>query len=314
MKWKVLVTAPYMQDNIDRFLPTLREHGAEAVVPGVQERMEEAALLHWVHDVDGVICGDDRFTRSVLEAAPRLKVISKWGTGVDSIDQVACGQLGIALYNTPDAFSGPVADTVMGYLLCFARGLLVMDRAMKGGMWTKVLSKALSEYTLGVIGVGNVGKRVVRRAASFGMKILGHDLVAPPAEFLRGACLEMVSKEALLEASDFVSLNCTLNPRSYHIIGRAEFERMKPTAVLINTARGPLIDEPNLIDALKVGRIGGAALDVFEEEPLPPSSALRSFDNVLLAAHNANSSPEAWERVHWNTIQNLLKGLERNTR
>jgi D-3-phosphoglycerate dehydrogenase len=312
MGWKVLVTAPYMQPVIDRFRPVFTENDIEIVVPPVNERLEEADLLQWIGDIDGVICGDDRFTERVLQAAPKLKVISKWGTGIDSIDRAACQRLGIAVRNTPNAFSEPVADTVIGYILCFARNLLWLDKRMKEGVWQKTASRALRECTLGVIGVGNVGKVVVRRALAFGMRVLGNDIVEMPADFLAETGIEMVSKEALLRQADFVSLNCDLNPTSYHLMSDAEFALMKPTAVVINTARGPVIDEPALIRALQEKRIAGAALDVFEVEPLPADSPLRQMDNVLLAPHNANSSPEAWERVHWNTINNLLDELQRS--
>ena len=169
MSWKVLVSAPYLQPVLDRFRPTLEEQGMQLLVPPVRERLDEEELLAWIGDVDGVICGDDRFTERVLRAAPRLKVLSKWGTGIDSIDLAVCRELGIAVRNTPNAFSQPVADTVLGYMLCFARSLLVLDQKMKGGVWQKSGSRALQECTLGVIGVGNVGKAVVRRVlASFG--------------------------------------------------------------------------------------------------------------------------------------------------
>jgi len=312
--WKVLVTAPYMQPVIDRFRPVFAENNIELLVPPVEERFEEADLLPWVGDIDGVICGDDRFTERVLRVAPKLKVISKWGTGIDSIDRAACQRLGIAVCNTPNAFNEPVADSVIGYMLCFARHLPWMDRKMKEGVWHKTPSRALRECTLGVIGVGNVGKAVVRRAIAFGMHVLGNDLVEMPADFLAATGIEMTPKEALLRQADFVSLNCDLNPTSFHLMSDAEFALMKPTAVLINTARGPIVDEPALVRALQEKRIAGAALDVFEVEPLPFDSPLRQMDNVLLAPHNANSSPEAWERVHWNTINNLLDELRRSRR
>ena len=123
MRWKVLVSAPYMQPVIDRFRPLFAEQNIELFVPPVKERFEEEDLLQWMHDIDGVIAGDDRFTSRVLEASPKLKVISKWGTGIDSFDQEACQRLGIAICNTPNAFSEPVADSVLGYILCFARQL-----------------------------------------------------------------------------------------------------------------------------------------------------------------------------------------------
>ena len=311
MYLKVLVTAPYMQMVIERFRYIFEEKGIELIVPIVKERFEEEELLQWITDVDGVICGDDQFTERVLLAAPKLKVLSKWGTGIDSIDQEACKRMGIAVCNSPNAFSKPVADSVIGYILNFARRLPWMDRIMRKGQWTKLPSVALHECTLGIIGVGNVGKAVVRRATAFGMRVLGNDLVEIPIDFLAENQIDMVSKEDLLQQADYVSLNCTLNPTSLHLISDTEFALMKSTAVIINTARGPIIDEPALIRALQNEQIAGAALDVFETEPLPAESPLLEMDNVMLASHNANSSPEAWQRVHQNTVQNLLCELEK---
>jgi D-3-phosphoglycerate dehydrogenase / 2-oxoglutarate reductase len=312
MTWKVLVSAPYMQPVLDRFRPIFEVNNIEIIAPPVNERLSEEELLPWVGDIDGAICGDDRFTERVLEAAPKLKVISKWGTGIDSIDQAAAQRLDISVRNTPNAFSEPVADSVLGYLLCFARQIPWMDREIRAGCWRKLPSFSLQEATLGVIGVGNVGKTVVRRAVAFKMRILGHDVVDMPADFVTETGIEMVSKEELLHQADFISLNCTLNPTSFHLMSDPEFAVMKPTAYLINTARGPLIDEPALVRALQAGQLAGAALDVFEVEPLPEDSPLRSMDNVLLAPHNSNSSPAAWERVHHSTINNLLEELRRS--
>src|SRR5438876_2126632 len=219
--WKVLVSAPYMQPVIERFRPVFEEHDIELFVPPVNERFEEEDLLEWIGDIDGVICGDDRFTERVLEAAPRLKVISKWGTGTDSIDKAAAGRLGIAVRNTPNAFSEPVADSVIGYMLCFARSLPWLDADMKRGVWNKLPGRALRECTLGVIGVGNVGRALVRRAGAFGMTILGNDVQEIPGPFRQATGIKMVFKEHLLREADFVSLNCDLNPTSYHLIGEA---------------------------------------------------------------------------------------------
>ena len=250
-------------------------------------------------------------TERVIKAClPRLKVISKWGTGIDSIDKEAAERLGVIVGNTPNAFTLPVSDSVLGYMLAFARRLPWMDAAMKAGTWEKIPGRSLSECTLGVIGVGNVGKAVVRRARAFGMEILGTDIVEIRHDFVREMGLEMTSLEDLLARSDFVSVNCTLNPTSVHLINAETLAKMKSTAVIINTARGPIIKEDDLVAALQNGTIAGAGMDVFEFEPLPADSPLKQMDNVMLAPHNSNSSPEAWERVHWNTIRNLLVGLD----
>ena len=307
---KVLVTAPYMQPVIERFRPLFAERGITLVVPLVHERMEEAQLLPLVAEVDGVICGDDRFTERVLLAAPRLRVLAKWGTGIDSIDRAACARLGIAVRNTPNAFSEPVADTTLGYMLCFARRLPWMDRAMRDGAWQKLPGFALRERTLGIVGLGNVGRAVARRAAAFGMRVLAADPARPPAELVDALGVELVDQTTLLRESAFVSLHCDLNPSSHHLIDAAALALMRPDAVLINTARGPVVDEAALVAVLRAGQIGGAALDVFEQEPLPADSPLLHMENVMLAPHNSNSSPEAWERVHRNTVERLLEVLE----
>ena len=306
----VLISAPYLIPSIERFLPVFQHYGLEVLVAEVHERLSEEELLRYAGQFDGALCGDDRFTERVMQAClPRLKVISKWGTGIDSIDRPAAQRLGIRVCNTPNAFTLPVSDSVLGYILAFARQLPWMDRAVKGGVWAKLPGRSLSECTLGVIGVGNIGKAVLRRARAFGMKLLGNDIVPIAPDFIAENGVEMTSLEDLLRRADFVSVNCDLNPTSYHIINAKTLGWMKPSAVLINTARGPLVDEPALVAALQRGQIAGAALDVFEVEPLPEDSPLRRMDNVLLAAHNSNASPAAWERVHWNTIRNLLDGL-----
>ncbi|MHC4277989.1 MAG: phosphoglycerate dehydrogenase [Planctomycetota bacterium] len=311
MRWKVLISAPYMQPVPEKYRKLLEENGVEIVLPPVKERLSEAELLEYVNDIDGVISGDDEFTERVFEAAKNLKVISKWGTGIDSIDLRAAKARGVSIRNTPGAFTVPVADSVMGYILCFARKLTWMHEEMREGSWKKRPGVALSESTLGVIGVGNIGKAVVKRAAAFGMRLIGNDIIDIPVPFLESTGLTMVPKEDLLREADFVSLNCDLNPTSYHIIGREELKLMKPAAYLINTARGQLIDEVELIRALREGSIAGAALDVFEVEPLPAESPLRGFKNVMLAPHNSNSSPAAWERVHENTVKNLLEEIQK---
>jgi D-3-phosphoglycerate dehydrogenase len=306
----ILFSSPYMLRSIDRFRPLLERHGLDLITPKVLERLSENELLKYAGQFDGVICGDDFFTAKVLAAcAPRLKVISKWGTGVDSIDSAACERLGVKLYRTPNAFTLPVTDTVMGYILAFARRQPWMDKAMKAGEWKKSAGRALHECTLGVVGVGTIGKTVIRRAHAFGMELLGNDIVEIDHVFIAETGIKMTSLDDLLARSDFVSLNCTLNPTSQHLINAHTLNLMGSQAILINTARGPIVDEPALVTALLAGTIAGAALDVFETEPLPASSPLVQMDNVILAPHNANSSPAAWERVHWNTIKNLIDGL-----
>lgn len=307
---RVLLSAPYMIRELDRFRPILEASGVELIVPEVRERLTEHELLGFAGQFDGVICGDDRFTRQVLErAVPRLKVISKWGTGIDSIDLIAAADLGVRVRNTPGAFTVPVADSVMSYILAFARQTPWMDRMVKSGVWEKRPALALGECCVGIVGVGRIGKAVARRARAFGADLLGNDIVEVDPEFLEETGVEMTNFSDLLRRADFVTLNCDLNPSSFHLIGEKELKQMQVHSILINTSRGPVVDQPALVRALEEGWIAGAALDVFEDEPLPVDSPLLGMENVLLAPHNANSSPGAWERVHWNTLINLFEGL-----
>ncbi|MCJ7708569.1 MAG: phosphoglycerate dehydrogenase [Anaerolineales bacterium] len=310
MSPKILLSAPYMVPIYERFRPLFESAGIEVIVVPVRERLSEEELLRYAGEIDGVICGDDRFTARVLEAAaPRLKVISKWGTGIDSIEWEAAARLGVSVCNTPRAFTEAVADSVMAYVLAFARRLPWTDRAMKACQWEKVPGRALHECTLGVVGVGAIGKQVLGRAKAFGTRLLGNDIVPVDPGFVIEVGVEMTTLPDLLARADYVSLNCDLNPSSRHLMNRQTLDLMRPGAILINTARGPIVNEEALVEALRAGTIGGAALDVFEDEPLPTDSPLLSMDNVLLAPHNANSSPAAWERVHWNTLRNLFIGL-----
>jgi D-3-phosphoglycerate dehydrogenase len=310
MSLRVLVSAPYMVPGFARFHGLFDAAGIEVVLAPVTERLCEEELLRHAGQIDGAICGDDRFTARVLEAfTPRLKVISKWGTGIDSIDQEAAARLGIRVCNTPGAFTEAVADTVMGLILAFSRQIPWSSSEIKAGRWEKLVARALHECTLGVVGVGLIGKAVLRRARPFGIRLLGNDIVEIDPAFIQEVGVRMTSLPDLLSQADFVSFNCDLNPTSVHLANRETLAHVRPGTILINTSRGPVVDEKALVGALQEGRLAGAALDVFEDEPLPADSPLLRMDNVLLSPHNANSSPAAWERVHWNTVRNLFVGL-----
>src|SRR5687768_15218000 len=199
MMWRVLISAPYMLPTLDRFRSRLERDGIEIVTIPVRERLSEEELLPIIPTIDGAICGDDQFTARVLREAQRLRVISKWGTGIDSIDCDAAASLGIRVCNLPGAFTDPVADSVLGYILCFARRLPWMDRDIRDGLWRKPTAVSLRECTLGVVGVGNIGRAVVRRAAAFGMSLLGTDPAPVPTALVEETGLAMVPLDSLLE-------------------------------------------------------------------------------------------------------------------
>ncbi|HLP44240.1 MAG TPA: phosphoglycerate dehydrogenase [Candidatus Nanoarchaeia archaeon] len=305
-KYKALISAPYFQPIAEQFRDQFEKEGIEMVIPKVNERLSEEELLAVIGDIDAMLCGDDRVTRRVMENAPKLKVLSKWGTGIDSLDQIAAKEFNILIKNTVNAFTIPVADSVLGYILCFARDIINLDREMRRGIWSKKMTFTLEERTLGIVGLGNVGKAIKKRAEAFGMKVIACDIkpVAP----------DLVALEQLLKESDFVSLNTDLNPTSRQLMNKERLSMMKPTAFLINASRGPVVVEKDLIEALQNKVIAGAALDVFEDEPLPKNSPLRTMENVILSPHNTNSGPKAWNFVHQNTVNNLIAGLKESTR
>lgn len=307
--YNALISAPYLQLEFTEYQSELAAKGINAVLPQVTERLEEHMLLSIIHDYDGIVCGDDRITARVLDAARRLKVIVKWGTGTDSIDKEYARSKGIPVFNTPNAFTEPVSDSAMAFMLSFARQVIPSDRILKQGGWSKKLGFCLCEKKLGIIGVGNIGRAVARKAQGFGIKIFGNDIREIPAEVTDELGIAMVSLDRLLAESDIISINCDLNPTSRHLIGRKQFALMRPEAILINTARGPIVSEPDLIEALASGKIAGAGLDVFEEEPLPPDSPLRAFDNCILSAHSTNGSRHFWKKVHRNSLNRLYEGL-----
>ena len=306
---KILITAPYFIPVPKKYKDIFYQHQIKYDTLEVKEKCFESDLIPIIQNYDGVIAGDDQYTSNVFAKASKLKVIAKWGTGIDSIDLNAAKKRGVKVLNTMDAFIEPVSQTVFGYILSFARNIHSQNTSMKNGNWDKDESVTLSESALGVIGLGSIGKEVLRLGKAFRMELYGYDINKISKEFIEETGTQIVSKETLLNKSDFVSLHCVLNKSTKHIICAKDFKKMKSKAIIINTARGPLVNELDLINAINSKTIFGAGLDVFENEPLDPKSPLRSMANVLLTPHNSNSSPGVRELVHKNTIKNLLIGL-----
>lgn len=307
----VIISAPYMHLERKKVCKEIEKYGDRInfIWIAVKERLKEHELLMLIENIDGIMCGDDEFTRKVINKANRLKVISKWGTGIDSIDKEYANKKGIKVSNTPNAFTEPVADTTLGMILNFARNISFIDDNMKKGKWEKMSCKSLYELTLGVIGLGNIGKAVAKRANAFGMKILGNDIKQIDNNFLQKYQIDFVDKETIYKKADFVTLHCTLNKSSYHLITKKELTLMKRETFLINTARGALINTKDLERAIINKKIAGVGLDVFKKEPLEVDSIFRRYKNCILSPHNANNSSFFWNKVHGNTIKNLVEGL-----
>ena len=297
---RVLVSNIMMLKERPRFDAALHDMGYEPVWPEVAQFLDEAQCLALVGDIDGWLAGDDRITHAVLTAAlPRLKVIAKWGTGTDSIDRAAAADLGVPVLNSPGAFADAVAEVAFGLILMVTRHLGVIDRTIRTGGWPKPRGTELRGSTLGMIGLGAIGGRIAELGRAFGMQVIHHD------PFVAGS----VSPLDLAKAADIVCLACALTPDNRHIVNAGFLSAMKPSAIVVNVARGPLVNEAALIAALQAGKIAGAALDVFEDEPLTPANPLTRMDNVVLSSHNANNGQRAVEAVHANTLRNLASVL-----
>jgi D-3-phosphoglycerate dehydrogenase len=310
MKWRVLITCPQLQETIDGYRDLFARRGMEIELPHLVQQLSEPELLQTIEGFDGVIAGDDPFTARVLEKGKRLKVIAKWGVGLDAIDLEAAKRLGIRVSNTPDMFGDEVADVVMGYIILVARQLHRLDQSVRSGGWLKMQGVSLRGQTLGVIGVGSIGRAVVRRAVVAGMSVMGYDVAPIPRSFVKETRLRVADFHELLQHSDFISLNCNLTAANRHMLGTSEFALIKTGVYIVNTARGALIDEDALVQSLREGKVAGAALDVFEQEPLPLESPLRQFDNCVFGTHSSAITTEAVMRVNDLAIQNLLEGLE----
>jgi D-3-phosphoglycerate dehydrogenase len=309
MTLRVLLSCPQFQRHVGPYVERLAQLGIEADVPPMVQQLGEEELVGMIGRYDGMIAGDDEVTRRVLEAGTRLKVVSKWGVGTDNIDKAAAAELGIRVTNTPGVFAGEVADVNIGYLVMLARGLHRTDAGARAGGWPKIEGFSLAERTLGIVGLGAIGLALGVRAAAMGMHVVGTDVSSAQQDAAAEVGIRVAALDAVIRESDLLSLCCPLTAENRHMINAESLATMKPGSYLVNAARGPLVDEAALVDALRSGHLAGAALDVFEIEPLPADSPLRGFDSVILGTHNASNTLDAVLRVNEMAFDNLLMGL-----
>jgi D-3-phosphoglycerate dehydrogenase len=307
---RVLITCRQMQNCIDDFRPKLNARGLELVMPEVVQQPIEDELIELIGDFDGMIAGDDPLTARVLDHAKRMRIISKWGVGTDGIDLDAARARGIAVTNTPGVFGGEVADVAIGYVVMLARQLHRIDASVKAGGWLKHEGRSLAEKVLGVAGFGSIGQAVCTRGRGFGMRVVAYDISDSARATAVEMDVEMLSRDELFRQSDFLVLCSPLTPDTWHLVGEQTLALMSPGSLLVNVARGPLVEEAALVEALDSGRLAGAALDVFEQEPLPADSALRHFEQCVFGSHNASNTREGVLRASAAAVDNLLQGLE----
>ncbi len=272
------------------------------------------ALLARVRGVEGILSMlTDRIDAAVMDAAgPQLKVISNYAVGYDNIDIPAATARGIPVGHTPGVLTETTADFAFALLMAAARRLIEADAFVRAGRWKtwepqRLLGVDVYGSTLGLIGLGRIGRAVARRALGFGMRVLYHDLAVPP-EAAPERCTP-ADLDTLLRQADFISLHVPLTPKTRHLIDAAAFAKMKPSAVLVNTARGPVVDPQALYDALSKRRIFAAALDVTEPEPIPADSPLLQLDNLVIAPHIGSASRATRGKMARMAAENLLAGL-----
>ena len=306
-KRRVLITSIFLKegDDVDRYL---RAHGAETVYRPWHGGRTEDELIDLLKGIDGAIVSTDPFTARVIQAADRLKVISRTGVGYDAVDVPAATKRGIIVTTTPGVNRHAVADWALALILCCARKVPENLAEVRRGAWARHEGTDLAEKILGIVGLGTIGKEVAKRGKAFGMRLLAFDLVQDPT-YAEEQGIAYVPLEDLLRQSDFVSIHCFLNEATRHLVNAERLALMKPTAFLINTARGGIVDTEALCHALRAKRIAGAGLDVFEGEPLRADSPLRALENVYLTPHCAGSTTDARERSGTTAADNLIRAL-----
>ena len=267
----------------------------------------EAALIERIRDAEIVINirSSCRFTESVFAQCGRMRLLSLWGTGTDNVDLGAAARHGVTVTNTPGVAAISIAEHCLALLLAAARRIPLSDSEVRQGRWPRGEGAQLGGKTLGIVGLGAIGRRFAQLGAAIGMGVIAWTMHPNPA-----LGFELVSLERLLAESDVVSLHLRLSDQTRGMIGEAEFARMKPSAILINTARGPIVNEAAMVEALSTGRIAAAGLDVFEVEPLPAGHALTRLPNVILTAHSAGVTPEALEAGLRMAVENVFLFLE----
>jgi phosphoglycerate dehydrogenase-like enzyme len=276
-------------------------------LPGAEDR-----LLERIQGAEVVvnIRSSTRFTAAVFERAPQLRLLSLWGTGTDNVDLPAAAHHGVTVTNTPGVAATSIAEHALGLMLSVARGIPRLDAQTRAGAWSRGQMTQLHGKTLGIIGLGAIGRKFARLGEAIGMRVIAWTMHPDPA-----LGFTLVDLDDLLRSSDVVSLHLRLSDQTRGFLGARELTLMKPSAILINTARGPIVDEAALLDALRSNRLAGAGLDVFETEPLPAGHPIAGLPNVVLTPHSAGVTAEALEaglQMALDNVRNFLAGRPTN--
>lgn len=310
MKTKILITCPPMIRSIGHVAHHFETHNIEYFCPDVTQTLSEEELIELVPQYDGWIIGDDPATRAVFQSgmAGRLKAAVKWGVGIDNVDLAAARELGLPIANTPTMFGTEVADVALGYVIALARQLYEINRAVREGGWPKPAGTSLAGKSVALVGFGDIGRNTARRLLACGMNVFAYD-----PSFQGGEGFEAITSHRWpdrLGEADFIILTCSLTKETRHLLNAETLAMCKRGARVVNVSRGPLIDESALIAALASGQVAGAALEVFEVEPLPAASPLRDFDQCIFGSHNASNTIEAVIRTSSRAVTLLFNFLK----
>ena len=307
MKGKILTTPRSYGKNMPELFEQLEAAGYEVVKNPTGGILEKETMKQLIAGCDGIIVGVDPLDAEVLACAPKLRAIAKYGVGVDNIDLDYCKEHNIKVSRTVGANSEAVADYAMTLIMAVARKAVMIDRKCRKLDWSKISTRDVSNATLGLFGLGAIGKHVAKRAQGFGMKVLAYDPFWPE-EYAKANDITRADAETIFKNADFISLHLPLMESTKNFVGEKEIAMMKPDAVIINTARGGLIDEAALLSALKEGRIYGAGIDAFAHEP-PEDPAWFELDNVVIGSHCAASTVGATRNMGRMATENVLKDL-----
>lgn len=306
---KIVVTCPLMVNQIDEFREIGKANGFELFAPNVLQRFSEDELRRLVPEFDGWIIGDDPATRAVLEAGikGKLKAVVKWGVGIDNVDLDAVKEFNLPFANTPGMFGREVADVAVAYVVMLARHLHTINEEVKKNRWPKPLGISLSGKNLALVGFGDIGRNVTKRLIAFGMNMFIYDPYKKPLEEF--PTIKHVIWPERLDEMDFIVFACSLTEETRQMFDSSAIERCKHGIRVVNVARGRLIDESALYAGVMSGRVHSVALDVYEQEPLPTDSILKSCPQIIFGSHNCANTDEAVHRASCRAIDLLFKFL-----
>ncbi len=311
-KFNLLVTAIPFIPVVEEFKVKLKKRNINYTILKSTQQVSEKKFLKIIHKYDAILSGDDQITKRVIDKAQNLKVISKWGTGIDSIDHMYAKKKGIKVFNTPNAFTNGVATMAISMILAFYRKIIINHNEIKKNIWGKYSGETLLNKKVGIIGFGNIGKRILEMIQGFKTINYANDLKKINKNFLKKFKCKSKTKKFIFNNCDIIIIATDLNKSSYKIINKKTINDFKNNPLIVNIGRGGSIDSQALLKCLNLRKIRGACLDVFDIEPLKKNSLFKKFDNCILSSHNAFNTKDEVEFVNKNTLNNIFKGLKLN--